>query len=215
MIPFLKKTSRDSASEAVLMAWHPNFRNFEKLPDIKVVRTTFFVNGAAILVATSLIIYTIYKELELSALVKETELSQSIVTKNKAQSELAIAQFKKFQEQERKIIELKDFLTAEKIKLSEFIVHVGKSLEPAITIVSIDYNATSVKLRGGIKGSSEEAAKLAQTYVDDLGKNPYFSGLFSAFTLTSIVRDPSSGDMRFEIDLTFFKPGSKPAGGNK
>ena len=26
-------------------AWHPNFRNYEKLPDIKVVRTAFFVNG--------------------------------------------------------------------------------------------------------------------------------------------------------------------------
>ena len=56
MPPLLKKKS-DAAAVSLVPAWHPNFRNFEKLPDIKVVRTAFFVNGAALFLAVALLIY--------------------------------------------------------------------------------------------------------------------------------------------------------------
>ena len=46
MLSLLKKKS-DAAAPAV-PAWHPNFRDYEKLPDVKVVRTAFFINAAAI-----------------------------------------------------------------------------------------------------------------------------------------------------------------------
>ena len=43
----LSLTKKSDAQSAVAPVWHPNFRNFERLPDTKVVRTTFFVNTAA------------------------------------------------------------------------------------------------------------------------------------------------------------------------
>ena len=53
MLPLLKKKSDADAAPAV-PAWHPNFRNYQKLPDIKVVRTAFFVNGIAILLVVAI-----------------------------------------------------------------------------------------------------------------------------------------------------------------
>ena len=50
MLSLLKKKP-DAAAANLTPAWHPNFRNFERLPDTKVVRTTFFINGGAIAVA--------------------------------------------------------------------------------------------------------------------------------------------------------------------
>ena len=57
MLSLLKKKKKPdaAASEAPQVpAWHPNFRNYQQLPDIKVVRTAFFVNGAAVFVALGL-----------------------------------------------------------------------------------------------------------------------------------------------------------------
>jgi hypothetical protein len=51
----LKK--RGDAAVVVVPAWHPNIRIVENLPDTKVVRTAFFVNGAAMLIAIALALY--------------------------------------------------------------------------------------------------------------------------------------------------------------
>ncbi|HUR59026.1 MAG TPA: hypothetical protein VM029_15030, partial [Opitutaceae bacterium] len=67
MLSLLKKKSEAAAAPTV-PAWHPNFRNYEKLPDIKVVRTAFFVNGAAIFLALSLVTYFGFKEWQLHVL---------------------------------------------------------------------------------------------------------------------------------------------------
>ena len=53
MRSLLKKKAEAAASQ--VPAWHPNFRNYQRLPDIKVVRTAFFINGFAALIAIALI----------------------------------------------------------------------------------------------------------------------------------------------------------------
>ena len=54
MAPPATKKSEASAPEAP--AWHPNLRIASSLPDTKVVRTAFFVNGATMLVAIALLL---------------------------------------------------------------------------------------------------------------------------------------------------------------
>ena len=77
MLSLLKKKSDADAAEA-LPAWHPNFRNYQKLPDIKVVRTAFFVNGVAIFVALSLGIYLGFKEWQLYLVKDQINAATSI-----------------------------------------------------------------------------------------------------------------------------------------
>ena len=67
MLSFLKKKS-DASTAAQVPPWHPNFRNYEKLPDVKQVRTAFFVNAAAITVALALLTYFGVQEWQLRSL---------------------------------------------------------------------------------------------------------------------------------------------------
>jgi len=52
-LPLKKKSD---AAAVTVPPWHPNLRIVETLPDTKVVRTAFFVNGAAMLLALVLVL---------------------------------------------------------------------------------------------------------------------------------------------------------------
>ena len=64
----LSLSKRSDAQPAVAPVWHPNFRNFERLPDTKVVRTTFFINTAAVAVALSLLLWVGFREMHIRSL---------------------------------------------------------------------------------------------------------------------------------------------------
>lgn len=211
MLQSLKKSS-DPSSSGLVSAWHPNFRNVERLPDTKVVRTAFFLNGMAVSVAVALAIYAGYSEYGLSALRAETENAQNAIQANKPASDQAVALFKKFQEEERKIFALRDFLAPTRFAFSDFILHLGDGLPQAVKIYSIDSKSNGVILRGGIDGTPDEASGRAIAYVEDLKKNETVSKLFESVSLTNIVRDPTSGRMQFVIDLKLKAPGKTSQG---
>ena len=60
---FLMDSTEDSPTSTVLDSAF--FRKYEKLPDIKVVRTAFFINGFAALIAIALIVWTGLREFDL------------------------------------------------------------------------------------------------------------------------------------------------------
>jgi hypothetical protein len=100
--------------------------------------------------------------------------------------------------------------------VSDFFLELGGNVPPSVDIESVDCRAAGVVLRGGIAGPSDEASGRAISYVENLQANAVFKELFETISLTSIVRDPGTGRMKFEINLKF-KPISSPAkkGGKK
>jgi hypothetical protein len=214
MLSSLKKSS-DKPSATTVPAWHPNFRNFERLPDTKVVRTSFFINGLSVFIALSLAIYAGYKEYDLKTLRADTESAINQIKANKPASDQAVALFKNFQEQEQKILELQAFLSTSKVVVSDLIMQFGVTLPESVSLGGIDFRSTGVQLRGSIEGASDEASGQAVAYVEILRKDVMFNKLFGDVTLTNIVRDAGSGRMRFLIDLKFSVPAKKPTGGKK
>ena len=192
-------------------AWHPNFRNAEMLPDTKAVRTTFFINGVAILVVLALGIYLFESEAGLRGLRDQTASWQQQIDNEKAGSEKAVAQFKKFQEEEKKLLELKEFQSG-KIVGSELLMQLGESLPPRIALTMVDYHGGNIVLRGTISGSPDEASGDASSYLDILGKYPAFAGKFDDISLTGISRNPSTSGISFEI---LIKLKSQSKGGKK
>lgn len=211
MLSSQKKRS-DSASGSGMPAWHPNFRNPERLPDTKAVRTSFFVNALALSVTAALLLYTGYREVRLSALSSEVEQASSDAQSSKAGSDVAVAQYKQFQEEERKVRELQTFLAAPKIVVSDFVLRIGETLPPEITLRSIDYKPSAVTLRGVVEGVPEEASGRAAAYVDALRKDEMHIKLFEKIT-AKIQRDPS-GSMHVVIDMVF-KASKKAEKGKK
>ncbi len=181
-------------------AWHPNFRNAELLPDVKVVRTAFFINGAAILVVIVLSLYLIQSELGLHSLREQTANWQQQINNEKPGSDKAVVQFQKFQEEEKTLLELKQF-QASKIVGSEFLLELGESLPPRITLTAVDYHGGGIVLRGSIAGSPDEASGDASAYLNILAKHPAFAGKFENISLTGINRNPTTSGISFEILL--------------
>src|SRR5215207_3033375 len=126
MLSLLKKKSNADDAPA-LPAWHPNFRNYQKLPDIKVVRTAFFVNGVAILVVLSLGAYLGFREWHLRTLSVQIAEVESQIQRDKRGSEQAVALFKKFQTEEAKILEVDTFMKA-KPAVSVLILRLAETL---------------------------------------------------------------------------------------
>src|SRR5688572_19807280 len=109
MLPFLKKKS-DADAPPALPAWHPNFRNYKKLPDVKVVRTAFFINGVALVVAISLGAYVGFREYQLNSINSQIAEVQAQIDRDKKVSDQAVALFKKFQAEEAKVTEVETFV---------------------------------------------------------------------------------------------------------
>ena len=212
MLPSLKKPSDKSLT---MPAWHPNFRIPERLPDTKAVRTSFFINGLAIFIVVALIVYTGFREYNLYTLRSDTAIALSAVQARKPVSDRAIVLYKNFQDEEKKVLALQEFLSVSRYTISDFILQLGGALPLGINLSSVDCTSTQVTLRGAIKGAPEEASGRAISYVEDLRKNEVFSKLFVSVTLTNIARDPGTGLIRFVIDLKVKEPSKNAPGGKK
>ena len=201
MLSLLKKPSEKPAV-SLMPAWHPDFRNTSRLPDTKVVRTSFFVNGVAIMVTLVLALYVVYSEYSLHNIRGQIADGQRQIDSDKMGSDRALILFKKFQEEEKKLIELRDF-QASKIAGSDFLVHLGKSLPPGVVLNSVDYGPAKILLRGHVYGPPDDAIGHASAYVDALGKYPALAPLFETITLTGINRDQAVDRLNIEILLKF------------
>src|SRR3954471_18196978 len=126
MLPFLKKKS-DAGAAPHVPAWHANFRNYEKLPDIKVVRTAFFINGAAITVALALLVYFALQEWNLRGINLQIADWQRKIDRDKKQSDQAVALFKKFQQEEAKALEVDAFVKS-KPSVSALLIRLGQTI---------------------------------------------------------------------------------------
>ncbi len=212
MLSFLKKKS-DAAEAPAMPAWHPNFRNFEKLPDIKVVRTAFFVNGVAIVVALTLSVYCGFKEWELSVITGQIAQMQAEIARNKPASDQAVAQFKKFQASEAKVNEVDAFLQSKPI-VSVLILRLARTLPINIAIDSLDLREAGITMRLSIRGDAAAGSGYATAYLDQLRKDKELA-LFDEFNFTgSPARNPATGRLAVEFTL-HLKPKPKPAAAKK
>jgi hypothetical protein len=196
-------------------AWHPNFRNAERLPDTKAVRTSFFINAVAIFAVSTLALYTGYREYGLNVLRSDISVVRAEIDSKKSASEQAVVLYQTFQAEEKKVLELQSFLSTSKIVASDFILLLGETLPSSVSLGNIDYRGTAVTLRGSIEGAPDEASGRAISYVDSLRNHTAFTAFFETITLSNIVRDPGTGKMQFVIDLKFKPTGQAAKGGKK
>ncbi len=199
MLPLLKKKSKAEDAPQV-SSWHPNFRNYEKLPDIKVVRTAFFVNGAAIFIALSLAIYFGFKEWQLRVINGQTATVQSQIGRDKRTSDQAVAVFKKFQAEEAKLNEVDTFVKS-KPSYATLLMRLGETLPPNIAIDSVDLRDTGMFLRLSVRGAPDAASGYATKYLDLLRADKQLA-IFDTFEFTSTpTPNPATGKMAVEFFL--------------
>lgn len=208
MRSLLKKRSEKGPPASVQPRWHPNFRNPARLPDVKVVRTTFFVNFIAVaaLAGTGLLFfYNEYRLYGLSASIRDWETQ---IAQNTAASDEAVGKFRKFLEHDARLQEVKTFLTA-RFQPTQLLVELARTLPDPFVLKALDLQAQAVLLRGFAAGEAEQASGLLSTYVATLRTDPWCKKHFATIETTAVNRD-SSGRLNFEIALRFPAPAPAP-----
>jgi hypothetical protein len=196
-LPKIKKSEK--AAVSLVPAWHPNFRNFERLPDVKVVRTSFFVNCVAVVITLVVLLYFGLQEYKLRDVRLQINDWQHQIDANQKPSEQAVSLYRKFQEAEGKATEIAAFVKSNIIR-SNFVVDLGQSLPDNIVLTAIEVRETDVVLRGLVRGTSEEASGKAEAYLDQLRGSPRLRTKFDA-EMPSISRDTKANQLDFEIVL--------------
>jgi len=180
------------------------------LPDTKLVRTSFFVNGLLVLVAIGMVLAFVYQEYRLHDLRDQTSIWQKQNDRNRLTSDQAVALYKKFQTEERKINELNTFLKGQKLNFSDFIIRLSQTKPAGIVFVSIEYRENGASIQCYAQGVSEQATGAASAYEKQLREDPEISAHFQSIAMTSkITRDIQAGHLFFEIALNFSQPKTK------
>ncbi|PTX91733.1 hypothetical protein DB354_17890 [Opitutus sp. ER46] len=184
-------------------AWHPNFREFQKLPDVKVVRTAFFVNGAAIAVLLALALYFGIHEWQLYVLNGQVAEAERQIARDKKPSEQAKVLYKRFQAEEAKINELNAFMAARPV-LSEILIHLSVTRPENIAIDGFEFLPNGVGLRLTVRGSPEAAAGYATAYLEQLRNDTELTAFDRAkFEFTNQARNTATGRLSVEFFLKF------------
>ena len=201
MLPLRKKKPEAAAAMAV-PAWHPNFRNFERLPDTKVVRTAFFVNGVAVFVAVVMLLWFAYNEYQLRGLHSSIADWQRQIDRDRPASNRAIAQYKTFQAEAARANEIDAFLKSKPL-VSELLLHVGETLPANIALDGFDFREATVTLRGTVRGAPDQASGYASAYLQLLRTDPVFSAKFEEIKWgdQGLSRSAQTGRLVLEITM--------------
>jgi len=202
-------TKKSDAEPVVAPLWHANFRNFDRLPDTKVVRTTFFINTAAIAIAIGMMLWVGQREYTNFNLRKEKADAQGQIESNQKQNAEALKLSKAFLEEEKKVNEVAAFLKTP-ITPAEFIDEVSQSLPKDIVIEYAETRVGDAKtsifqLRGRIAGGAAQASGIADRYIVLLRNHPKLGKIFDPITLNRLDKDPQGEFMTFDISLTVKK----------
>ena len=201
----LSLTKKNEDQLDVELRWHSNFRNFERLPDTKVVRTKFFVNTAAIVVTIALLSWTGYREYHIRSLDEQIAEATRQIDTNTKQNKEALRLSQIFAAEQKKIGDTENFLRVP-ISVSGFIDLVGQTLPKEVSIEYAevrlaDRNSRLFTLRGLVAGTRDQASGSASSYVDLLRAHAVLGKLFDPITLDKLTPDGSTGMLSFEISM--------------
>jgi hypothetical protein len=209
MLPLLKKKT-EAATTSLIPAWHPNFRNSATLPDIKPVRTAFFVNGIAAFVAIALAVFLFQQEYELHSINSQIASRQREIDRDKPGSEQAIVLYKKFQDEEKRLHEIDSFVKSKPI-MSELLQRFGETRPKDIALDGLDIRAPdgsappTISLRGTVRGAPDLATGTASSYLDIIKNDEVLGPKFDdvAFTANGVSRNASTGRLKIDILIKF------------
>lgn len=200
---------KSDAQPVAAPRWHANFRNFERLPDTKVVRTAFFINTAAVAAAVGMLLGVGYREYQNLTIREQISQAEATIGANRKQNAEATRLSRLFAEQIKKVEEAAAFM---RIPISpvEYADILGSTLPKEIQIDFLETRTlnenpktpTVYSLRGRVAGSPDQASGVVNQYVDFLRTQPRLMAVFDPIALKQINRDPSGTQLFFEITLT-------------
>jgi len=216
----MAKKSKTVAQEP----WRPNFRNSERLPDIKVVRTDFLLNLIAAFVALALLGLMAYREYEAADLASRTsDLQGRIRSLNKEDKEHNAAS-QAFAREMQQVQEASKFL-ASPVNPVHYLLEVAELQPPQGVLTSFDFIPVSIERGKGKKATVETfhriiikgymypapdktPTQLIYEFQQGIRDMPAVEGRLRSAELQSAERDPDFDRFVYSIQLELATPGA-------
>lgn len=190
------------------LEWHVDFRDEESLPDVKPVRTSFFINGVSILVLTIVTLFLAVKEFQRHMIHEEIVAIQEKIAENSARNKEVLRLDSAFKSEARYINGVVDYLNGS-LELSSLLVALADTLHPEMSFTSIRYQdrggregeGKELVINGTITARPDAAASVVTQYVDALQEDPFLSGRIKEAAPTALVPTQDGDKMAFGIQI--------------
>ena len=192
-----KKRDKKVEVEAELN-WRPDFRDRESLPDIKTVRTTFFLSAIAVTIAVMSVMHVGFYEYTIYSLGKKIEEGKAEMAARQGLHAKAIGMNNLFLEQERRIDEINTF-EERQLAASDLILDSGKSLMPGMSLLSVEYIDEKAVFQGFVV-ASEETDSLLKDYMEKLRNVDSLKDRYADINQVSVERESGTDQIKFHLE---------------
>lgn len=194
----LGKSAAKKVPEFVV--WRPDFRDTEDLPDIKIIRTGFFVGAFFTTVALALVLFVSFRELQKKSTQENLDALQVEISGYEVEHARVVALNKKFMESMKRIEEV-DATRSNQVVFSDLMLSAGQALREGMALSLISYKDDSITLEGLINVPAEEASIVVDAFMNELKTNNVDQGFFPVYNLNSLERKDGGG-ISFSITMS-------------
>lgn len=192
-----KKRDKKVEVEAELN-WRPDFRDRQSLPDIRTVRTTFFITAIAVTIAVMSVMHVGFQEYNIYSLGKKIEEGKAEISSRQDLHVKAIGMKNLFLAQEKRIDEINTF-EERQLAASDLILDSGKSLSPGMSLLSIEYIDEKAVFQGFVL-ASEEADSLLKDYIEKLRNVDSLKDRYADINQVLVERESGTDLIKFHLE---------------
>ena len=193
--------------------WHQDFRNPDALPDIKVIRTRFFVNFVAFVLPLFVGVMWIQKEIALNGLKGNIEdLKEERASMQASNSEL-VDLSREFMKESAKIESL-DGYYYNLFPLSDYIVTLSERVAEDMVVSSMDIKKSNrvqgtdvvdvweSRIAGYVTKGDQGAITRVNNFVEEIGDEELLKPHIDEAFLDSLARDQETDTLNFVVSIT-------------
>lgn len=187
-------------AKGAVTGWHPDFREVRKLPDVKVVRTAFFINGALAVAAVLLGGTLAFREWQVREVASKIAEEERKIARARPLSEAALKQYQAFREDHARVEEVAAFL-AGRPSVPALLRRLGETMPPDLALDSFELREDGLALRFTVRGDALAASGRATRHLEALRGDAAMSA-FDQFTFADTpARNATTGRVGVEFFL--------------
>jgi hypothetical protein len=189
---------RGKKTEIGSLNWRPDFRDADALPDVKTVRTSFFVSALALSLAMMSLMHVGFHEYSIISAQAKVEAVNAEIAARQGVHAKAIGTNNQFIETTKRIDEI-DTFGRDQMIASDMLLDIGNSVMPGMSLLSVEYSNAKTVLHGTVE-ASEKTDSLLKQYMEELKKIELLSDRYDEFTQVSVTRQPGTNQIKFHLE---------------
>lgn len=193
--------------------WHQDFRNPEALPDIKVIRTQFFVNFVAIVIPLFVAVIWVQKEVSLNALKDDIEALDKEKQSMQATNDELVQLSRNFMKESAKIESMDEYYY-NLFPLSDYLVTISDRVAEDMVVSSMEIKKSNrvrgndvvdvweSRIAGYVAHGDQGAITRVNNFVEEIGDEALLKPHIDEAFLDNLARDQETDTLNFVVSIT-------------